>query len=61
VLDRKEPPRRLLTNSAFSWKFICTIVHRSPSDGREDGFCGPPPSVGKVYMLWWCIKIPGRE
>jgi len=36
-------------------------VHRSPSEGREDGLCGPPRRAGKVYMLWWCMKMQGDE
>jgi hypothetical protein len=46
---------------ANSRKFICTIVHKTPSQRREGGFLGHSCSVGEVYMLWWCIKIRKRE
>jgi len=50
-----------LTKSAFSWKFVCRIVHRSSSEGREDGFRGPSGRASGDYMLWWCIKIRNGE
>jgi hypothetical protein len=44
-----------------SAKFICRIVHRSPSERREDGFLGPPRHVSEIYILWWCIKMQAEE
>jgi hypothetical protein len=44
-----------------SQKFICTIVHTTPSQRRENAFRGQPRRVGADYMLWWCMKIRGRE
>ena len=46
---------------AYSRKSICRIVHRTPFQSREDGFCGPSSHPVGNYMLWWCIKIRGRE
>ena len=44
-----------------SRKFICRIVHRTPSPRRENTFLGHSGSLGGNYMLLWCIKIRGRE
>jgi hypothetical protein len=35
-----------------SAKFVCRIVHRSSSEGREDGFRGPSGRASGDYMLW---------
>src|SRR5215212_9513003 len=45
----------------YSRKFACRILHRTPPDGREDGFCGRSRAASEDYMLRWCIKIRRRE
>jgi hypothetical protein len=44
-----------------SAKFACRIVHKTPHQSCEDGFFGYLRRAGEDYMLWWCIKIRGRE
>jgi hypothetical protein len=40
---------------------ISTIVHRSPSERREDGVLGHLRGVGEIYMLWCWMDIQGDE
>ena len=40
-----------------SAKFISRILHRTPSEGPEDGYWGHPRNASEIYMLWFCIDI----
>ena len=40
-----------------SQKFPSRILHRSPSESREDGFWGHSRSVRGIYILWSCIDM----
>jgi hypothetical protein len=54
------PLIRLIHRSAWnknSRKFRFRIVHRSPSERREDGFCGPSSAPRGDYMLWCWMDI----
>jgi hypothetical protein len=57
-MDRLIHPSAWKGNSA---KFACTILHRSPSEKREDGFLGHSRRVRKIYILWCWIDMQGDE